>query len=422
MAEKKLTLEVIAKTDAGMVREANEDNFLVTPDRTNPEWILPRGEYANSDGGTVMVVADGMGGLNAVEVASNIAVDSIRNHISKAGPVKEDAALSSVMREAVQKANANIVKHGQDAKETEGMGSTLVMAWIRGSRLHLTWVGDSRCYIWRKGRLLQLSKDHSYVQSLVDEGRLTTEEAFYHPESNVITQSLGDGVRKPVPDDCTFPLDNEDIILLCSDGLNGMLQDGKIEEVVTAGGGLSTVADRLIEEAKAAGGLDNITVILARVVRGAWATGVEPLGGRRKKKKARALIYSLVALLVVGATFIAGGVLKQSPGEKRGPAVKTRPSTDTSHKTPNAPVHNAGNPPAHSGGPVDHSGGPADQAPPGHKPAVHKENTPVTPPGADEGTILRKLTRAVSVHQGKLPRADSVHQSKQKDTTKADQQ
>jgi serine/threonine protein phosphatase PrpC len=399
MAEKKLTLEVIAKTDAGMVREANEDNFLVTPDRTNPEWILPRGEYANSDGGTVMVVADGMGGLNAGEVASNIAVDSIRNHISKAGPVKDDTSLTAIMREAVQKANTNIVRHGQDEKETEGMGSTLVMAWIRGSKLHLTWVGDSRCYIWRKGRLLQLSKDHSYVQSLVDEGRLTTEEAFYHPESNVITQSLGDGIRKPVPDDCTFPLDNEDIILLCSDGLNGMLQDGKIEEIVTAGGGLSIVADRLIEEAKAAGGLDNITVILARVVSGAWATGVEPQNGRRRKKKARALIYSLVALLVVGATFIAGsGVLRQ----QQTPAVKTRPAVDTVHKTVVHPADNKTNPPAHNANPPVHNANPSDH---NAKTRAGKPNPP------DEKTILRKL-----------PPADSVRRAAQKDTTKAARQ
>jgi len=347
-----------------------------------------------------------MGGLNAGEVASNIAVDSIRNHISKAGPVKDDAAVSAIMREAVQKANTNIVRHGQDEKETEGMGSTLVMAWIRGSKLHLTWVGDSRCYIWRKGRLLQLSKDHSYVQSLVDEGRLTTEEAFYHPESNVITQSLGDGIRKPVPDDCTFPLDNEDIILLCSDGLNGMLQDGKIEEIVTAGGGLSTVADRLIEEAKAAGGLDNITVILAKVVSGAWATGAEPLTGQRRKKKARALIYSLVALLVVGATFIAGsGVLKQQKGpvDKAGPAVKTKTATDTVRKAVVHPADNKTSPPAHNTTPPVHKADPSD----------HNAKTPsgkMTPP--DEKTILRKLP----------PATDSVHQGKQKDTTKADQQ
>jgi len=398
MAEKTLTLEVIAKTDAGMVREANEDNFLVTPDRTNPDWILPRGEYANSDGGTVMVVADGMGGLNAGEVASNIAVDSIRAHISKAGAIKDDAALSALMREAIQKANMNIVRHGQDEKETEGMGSTLVMAWIRGSKLYLAWVGDSRCYIWRKGRLLQLSKDHSYVQSLVDEGKLTTEEAFFHPESNVITQSLGDGVKKPVPDDCVFPLDNEDIVLLCSDGLNGMLQDAKIEEIITAGGGLAPVADRLIEEAKAAGGLDNVTVILAKVIGGAWATGGEVLGDRRglsvdrrRKKKARGLIYGLVALLVLGATFFAGS------GVLRGPEVKTKVRVDTVNKATVRPADT---------GKIRKT----DKAPPARpKASDEKPKTPAEKHGpADEKTILRKLP---------APR-DTVHLSQQKDTTK----
>lgn len=401
MAEKKLTLEVIAKTDAGMVREANEDNFVVTPDRTNPDWILPKGEYTNSDGGTVMVVADGMGGLNAGEVASNIAVDSIRTHISKAGAIKDDAALSALMREAIQKANSNIVRHGQDEKETEGMGSTLVMAWIRGSKLHLAWVGDSRCYIWRKGRLLQLSKDHSYVQSLVDEGRLTTEEAFFHPESNVITQSLGDGIKKPVPDDCVFPLDNEDIVLLCSDGLNGMLQDGKIEEIITAGGGLSSVADHLIEEAKAAGGLDNVTVILARVVGGAWATGGELPGDRRRKKKARGLIYGLVALIVLGATFFGGS------GVLRGPEVKTKTHMDTVKKSATHPVDSGGR----QGAGEKQGAGGEKQGVTGGRPRASENKPPKAPaekPGpADEKTILRKLPVPV----------DTVHPGRQKDTT-----
>lgn len=404
MAEKKLTLEVIAKTDAGMVREANEDNFIVTPDRNNAEWILPKGEYANSEGGTVMVVADGMGGLNAGEVASNIAVDSIRAYFSKAGAVKDDVTLSSLMREAILKANMNIVRHSQSFKETEGMGSTLVMAWVKGPKLYLAWVGDSRCYIWRKGRLLQLSKDHSYVQSLVDEGKLTSEQAFFHPESNVITQSLGDDERKPEPGDCVFPLNNEDIILLCSDGLNAMLQDGRIEEIITAGNSdlapgnsLSSIADRLIEEAKTAGGLDNITVILAKIVSGASSqpdAGVTEGGLQRvKKKKVKRLqlVYGLLVLVVLGATFFGGSSLLKGMRQQGAPTGHAKP--DTLKKT----VHPADTG-AKSSKPEQKQAPSKREGPPNTTPVPSKREGPKDTTNkartGDDKTILKRLPPA----------------------------
>jgi serine/threonine protein phosphatase PrpC len=212
------------------------------------------------------------------------------------------------MRDAIVQANGDIVRHSKAFPDTDGMGSTLVMAWVNGQELHLSWVGDSRCYLWRGGKLTQLSKDHSYVQTLVDEGKLTTEQAFFHPESNVITQSLGDSGRDPKPDYLTLPLSDNDVLLLCSDGLNSMLQDNKIGEVITGAGDLLSGAEQLIEEANAAGGSDNITVILAKVVGGALSRAGDerPVTAVKKKNSSKKLVYGLLILAALATASFFG--------------------------------------------------------------------------------------------------------------------
>lgn len=337
MPKKKLKLEVVAKTNTGMVREANEDNFVVTPDSYSADWILPKGEYDNSEGGTIMVIADGMGGLNAGEVASNIAVDSIKTHISKAGPVRTDTMIVGIMRDAILQANTDITRHSQAHEETQGMGSTLVMAWVNKVQVHLSWVGDSRCYLWRNNQLEQLSKDHSYVQSLVDEGRLTTEQAFYHPENNVILQSLGEGERKPKPDYSAMTLADKDIILLCSDGLNSMLQDDQIASIITGADNLPACADQLIDAANTAGGSDNITVILAKVISGAPAdalTDKETADEQKKKKKGRRLIYGLATLIVLAAASFFGRPMLINTFHQQRDSTVVKKTDDTTKKAP----------------------------------------------------------------------------------------
>jgi serine/threonine protein phosphatase PrpC len=176
MAMTNLMLEVSAKTNTGMVREANEDNFIVTQDCARPDWIVPREPYMNSTAGTVMVVADGMGGLNAGEVASKIAIDSIKEDFIKLVPNGiEEKNIKQLITNAIINAHKKIVKGGKADPEAEGMGSTIVVAWITNNKVYVGWVGDSRCYISRNGKLWQLSKDHSYVQSLVDKGELNKE-------------------------------------------------------------------------------------------------------------------------------------------------------------------------------------------------------------------------------------------------------
>ncbi|MEO5890899.1 MAG: Stp1/IreP family PP2C-type Ser/Thr phosphatase, partial [Ferruginibacter sp.] len=270
MATNNIMLEVAAKTNTGMVREANEDNFVVTRDCTQEVWIVPKESYVNSDAGTVLVVADGMGGLNAGEVASKIAVDSMKEELTKLRSTAiEDKNIKSLLTNAIINAHKKIAKTGKDDPETEGMGSTIVVAWINDDKAHIGWVGDSRCYVCRNGKLMQLSKDHSYVQSLIDKGELTREQAFLHPESNIIMQSLGDSDHAPKPDYIAFSLANDDVLVLCSDGLNSMVRDDVIEKIVDENKSLADGTQMLIDEANHEGGHDNITVLMAKVINGA---------------------------------------------------------------------------------------------------------------------------------------------------------
>ena len=195
LKKENFTLQVTARTDTGLQREANEDNFIVSYDLNNTEWILPKDEYENSESGTVLVIADGMGGLNAGEVASKIVVESMCAYLSD--PTVSIKEPPQLLVDAILNANTSIVNHGKKYPETVGMGSTVVTALIRNSNLYVAWIGDSRCYVLRERKLIQVSADHSYVQSLVDQGKITKEQAFIHPESNIITQSLGDGGVSP---------------------------------------------------------------------------------------------------------------------------------------------------------------------------------------------------------------------------------
>ena len=261
-------LQVVAKTDVGKVREHNEDNFIVT-DFNSDQWLVPRGAYHNSDKGTVMVIADGMGGLNAGEVASRIAVDSIMEYYNQLRELEIGANPPEELEDAILSAHEQILSYGKVNPETEGMGTTVVLAHIHNCKIHISWSGDSRGYLFRDGRLSQLTRDHSYVQTLLDDGKITKEQAFYHPNGNIITQSLGDQARPPEPGFVSENLHREDIILLCSDGLNAMLPDEVIEEHLMGNANdLPVCLDKLIFAANEAGGNDNITVILVKVMDG----------------------------------------------------------------------------------------------------------------------------------------------------------
>ncbi len=271
MSKNKTILKISAKTDKGVERDHNEDDHLFCPDLKNNQWkFFEKTEnYELGEFGSLIIVADGMGGMNAGEVASRLAKEGIQEYFSvnlRTEVLQDESKMKSFMKNAILSANEKIVKNQKEDKETEGMGTTIILAWIYTNKVYVSWSGDSRCYRYNQASGLQaLSKDHSYVQELIDDGKLTEEQAFYHPDSNIVSQSLGDEKHKPKPDFKSYELHEGDKILLCSDGLNAMLQDIQIREVFEKNIDINSCVDTLIEESNKAGGHDNITIAIAEI-------------------------------------------------------------------------------------------------------------------------------------------------------------
>lgn len=222
-------------THTGRVRELNEDSYVA--DSTLGLWL----------------VADGMGGHQSGEVASRIAVDFIH----------EQVAQGTALREAATRAHDVVTLAAREGLGQPGMGSTLVALQVDGGRYHVVWVGDSRAYLWRRDGLQQLTRDHSFVQKMVDEGQISSAEAINHPYRNVITQALGvaDLDRVEVGE-VSGSLCRGDMILLCSDGLTGEVPEQEIDSVLQGDGDPQAKAQALVEAALAHGGSDNVTVVL----------------------------------------------------------------------------------------------------------------------------------------------------------------
>lgn len=264
--------KLAAGTNVGLYRKNNEDNFIVCPDLATSQWLLPQGgDYAVlGEYGALLVVADGMGGMNAGEVASAMAVDTIQQMFTPEAiaPIVDDSkAVQQFMEQVVKAADKNILDHSQADSSTQGMGTTVVMAWLLGARAYLCWCGDSRIYVYNRRRgLQQLSKDHSYVQELVDKGELLPEYAHEHPLSNVITRCLGNEENRAVPDTRVYELHNGDVIMLCSDGLSSMCPDDQIQDIIAQfRDSPQECRDELISAALSCGGHDNVTVAVAMV-------------------------------------------------------------------------------------------------------------------------------------------------------------
>ena len=270
MSEVKIKLA--AGTNVGLVRQNNEDNFVVSSDLGTSEWLIPQaGPYADlGEFGALLVVADGMGGANAGEVASAIAVETIQEKFSPEqlkDVNNDDKDIQEFMKEVVKEADLNIYNHSKEDASTRGMGTTIVMAWILGDKAYVCWCGDSRCYVLNKQHgLIQLSKDHSYVQELVDKGELNPELMHDHPLSNVITRCLGDVERRAEPETRIYQLHNGDIIMLCSDGLCGICHDDVIlDTMIKYHEDPMECKNELISVALSAGGYDNVTIALANI-------------------------------------------------------------------------------------------------------------------------------------------------------------
>ena len=250
-------LTFVGQTDTGRVREHNEDTIAT-----------------DSDVG-LLVLADGMGGYNAGEVASGIAVKTITNLVRE-GLLREDLASidrstgltrpSIVLRDAITRANKIIYQTARSQAECEGMGTTVVAALFYDNRISIAHVGDSRLYRQRGSQIAQVTMDHSLLQELVDRGFYSPEEAQRAANKNYVTRALG--VEPQVEVEVQeHPVDKGDIFILCSDGLSDMVEDEDIRLTIsTFGANLDTVAKQLIQLANENGGRDNVSVVLAQAI------------------------------------------------------------------------------------------------------------------------------------------------------------
>jgi len=256
------------------VRRGNEDNFLVLDLSTEQTWSGADGatppekltRFTLGDKGLVLVVSDGMGGALAGDVASRMAVDSVREMLLGTEGEACDPQLDLVecLKNATHYANLAIHQKSQEDSRCAGMGATFTGAAIRGDNLDLVQVGDSRGYVIRKDHIRLATKDQSLVQQLVDVGQISESEAETHMFRNVILQALG-AQSEVAPVTGRIHLRQGDVLLLCSDGLSGKLRAEDIQQVVVnSQENLPKACEALIEEANNRGGEDNITVVLAR--------------------------------------------------------------------------------------------------------------------------------------------------------------
>ena len=293
-------------------RSGNEDNFQLTDDLSGDRWgFVTDNEVDLVEKGALLIVCDGMGGTNAGEVASKVAVETVKEWFASERLTEEVIATSESIMLYIEKtiiaADTKIKEEGETDKEKEGMGSTIVLAWVIGQSVFIGWCGDSRAYCFNPADgLKRLSHDHSYVQTLVDAGQLSEELAFDHPNSNIITRCLGDPRQAAEPDVREYPLHDGDVIMLCSDGLSGVLRDGVIETVMRENtGNMATCRDALWDAARNAGWYDNVTIGLCRIVSGSDQHVTQQADAAEAPQKPfKKQIGWLIAALIVG--FLAG--------------------------------------------------------------------------------------------------------------------
>lgn len=308
-----IRVSVFGKTDRGRTREHNEDAFLVADLTARTASLQPEvQEHQLGPKGTLLVVADGMGGAAAGEIASEMATRTIYEHLATkwcADQENTPQQFAYRLKEAVELANQRIHAYAKEHPEVRGMGTTTTAVGILGDHLYLTQVGDSRAYLVRRGQAVQLTKDQSLMQRLVDAGELTEEEAERSERRNIILQALGPEPRVRV--DLTHQeARREDLIVICSDGLSGQVRRDEIAQIVTAfREDLPGACSRLIDLANERGGPDNITVIVARL----WGEGLKEVTGDET------VGHEVYPLLDTESTTEPVPVYKGNPPKPKGP-------------------------------------------------------------------------------------------------------
>lgn len=260
-----------SRTDIGYVRDHNEDSLIIIP--------------------PLFAVADGMGGHEAGEIASEITV----NTLAELAPSHLDA---EGLTAAVEAANYNVMKAPRQGIGRDGMGTTLTAAMLEGERLLIAQVGDSRAYLLHKGHLQQITRDHSLMADLIEAGQITPEEARVHPNRSVITRAIGSDIHMR-PDIYELNVDTGDRILLCSDGLSSMISNNAIESIMRRQSDAQHCADELVTAALENGGADNVTVVVADV------PGFSEVREKKRAHKSR-VFYIGLAIALVAVIFAAG--------------------------------------------------------------------------------------------------------------------
>ena len=277
-----------ALTDIGRVRTHNEDSVLAQP--------------------PLFVVADGLGGHEAGEVASSISVETLRDH----APRRPD---SKALARAVKAANREVIRSAREGFGRQGMGTTMTAAIVEGTRIAIAHVGDSRAYLLHDGALVRVSEDHSMVADMIRRGQLTEAEARYHPNRSVITRALGTDPNMLAD---TYEIDASpgDRLLLCSDGLTSMLEDGMIAEILTDYPAPDVAARVLIDSANDAGGHDNISVVVIDIEGAGTPRGslIDASGARSGRGWLAIVGWLLLFVLAVGGASFGAYRYAQSRG------------------------------------------------------------------------------------------------------------
>jgi protein phosphatase len=276
VARPALTVRHFGLTDPGKVRDTNEDQFLVAAllkalrvERTSlpQERLQPSSDHSH-----LFLVADGMGGHAGGERASALAVGSVEAFLlnsikwfAQCQGGEQDQVLADFQR-ALGHANARVLAEASQHPELHGMGTTLTLAYSLNDVLFVAHVGDSRCYLGRGGALYRLTRDHTLVEELVRRGAVPTEEAARHHWRHVITNAVGGDSAKVQVEVHRLQLEAGDTLLLCTDGLTDMVPEADIQQVLQAEADPERACRRLVERANAAGGKDNVTVVVARFV------------------------------------------------------------------------------------------------------------------------------------------------------------
>lgn len=241
-------MKFAVKSDKGNIREINEDSYNIIAGYTD----VP----------VSFIIADGMGGHNSGEIASKMAVDFISNHILRfAEKFAVEDGICAAIEEAMQKANKTVYGESMANEANYGMGTTLIVAVVTGKKLYIGHIGDSRVYMYRNNTLKLLTKDHTFIGELMRNGSLTEEEAAGHPNRNMLTRALGCEENVDI-DIYKYDIRENDLILLCTDGLTNMLSEAEIGEIIKNTDDPEIICSKLIDGANTNGGEDNTTVIV----------------------------------------------------------------------------------------------------------------------------------------------------------------